>query len=405
MEIQRDIFECAANSLDINELKVTLNEYNINFANKDKKYEIINKLLNLIDEEKMSEDLYLAIKTKAYSQNNDCNEGFYYQYLSENIDFNYDKFLGVLSKYVNSEEKSKYGANTYMYSISGLINNKEEFIVNFTLKKETKLKKFDQIDETVMIIKELITADVEINYNDSIVYIKSKNFNNSKCVKFFLEKILNDLRIDKSLGKIKLHMPKFDGQIVDKWARDEKVDIKGISSMTVHMLDLLSEFDKESNNFTGYCMKKIYFGNEVINATEKKRIEGSIFFGDDIEECLEISECILKGKKINGFELLVDYSYFDEALGNDPEIIQVPVTILQESSTSVRIAISKDLDTVEKNILREIYIDIRKVFLAKLALNKISNTDQIKNFITRAKELFGKKGETADSNTHKAVTL
>jgi hypothetical protein len=85
MNINKDIFECAANSLNISELRLFLEEYNIKFTMKDKKYEIIDNLLKLIDDHKMTEELYLSIRTKAFSESSNFNDGFYYKYANDNI--------------------------------------------------------------------------------------------------------------------------------------------------------------------------------------------------------------------------------------------------------------------------------------------------------------------------------
>ncbi|MGV1061965.1 hypothetical protein ACQR2W_00065 [Clostridium perfringens] len=405
MNINKDIFECAANGLNLSELRIILEEYNINFQTKDKKHEIIDKLINLIDKKEMKEELYLAIKTKAFSDNNNCNEGFYYKYPDDNIEFIYDKFKKILEEKMESEEKSKHGTNIFKYSKLGLQHEENKKIITFVFKRETKSKKYDYIENDVKILNEILKVNVEINYEASLVYIQSKNYNKCKAVKFFLEKVINELRVDKSGSKIRLAIPKFDDQIVGKWASEEKVDIRGISSMTIHMLDLLSEFKIEDNKFTNYCMKKIYFGDDVVDAGKKNKIEESIFRGNDIEDCIEIAEGILKGKKINGFELSVEYLYGDEEYGEDVEVVQVPISILQEQSSTVRISISKDLVTVDEEILKEIYQSLKNVFIKKIKMDKIRNTENIKEIINQAKEILVNQGEVAESKKGEAKII
>lgn len=60
---------------------------------KDKKHQIIDKLMKLIIDNRMTEELYLSIRTKVFLENSNCNEGFYYKYANDNIDFKYDEFF------------------------------------------------------------------------------------------------------------------------------------------------------------------------------------------------------------------------------------------------------------------------------------------------------------------------
>ncbi|EPY2277979.1 hypothetical protein ACXAT3_002731 [Clostridium sporogenes] len=405
MNINKDIFECAANSLNISELRVILQENNIPISIKDKKYEIIDKLLASIDDNSVTEELYCSIKKRAFSENSDFNEGFYYKYSNDNIDFQYDKFFQSLGLEMENNKISKYSTNTFKYHIYNEVHDENDKLIKFTFSRETRSRRYDYVDKDIKIFNERIKANIEINYEYALVYIQSRNYNNSVAIKFFLEKVINNLRVDKKSNKVKLGMPKFDNEIVNKWASENKLPIKGISSMTVHMLDLLSEFEVEDNKFNNYCMKKIFFGNEVIDTKGKNEIKGSIFYGDDIQECIEISEGIVNGKKINGFEVEVDYLHMDEESGVEPEIVQVPITILQENNNTIRIAISKEIVSVKKGILIELYESIRRVFINKLNSNRITNTDAIINFINRAQEILKKEGKQGEADEAKAVTL
>lgn len=405
MDINKDIFECAANTLNTSELRSILAEHNISVSMKDKKHEIIEQLLELIDENKMPEELYYSIRTRAFSENDNFYDGFYYKYSDENIDFNYDNFMGFLTQEMESTKKSKHSTNTFKYEIYNEYHDEKMKIIEFTFSKETKNRRYDYIDGDVKSFNERIKADIVINYDDQIVYIKSKNYNNSTAIKFFLEKVINKLRIDKKGNMIKLTSPKFDSQIVNRWSSENKFDVKGISSMTIHMLDLLSEFEIEENKFSSYCMEKIYFDNEVIDTKEKNVVKGSIFFGNDIQECIEISEGIINGKKVNGFELDVEYLHVNEETGAEPEIVQVPITILHDNNNAIRIAISKEIETVEKSVLADLYLCIRQVFLNKVNSKQINNTDAIINFINRAREILKEKGIEGEADLPEAVVL
>ena len=375
VNIDKEVFKCAANRLNLHEIQSIMEEHNISVNRKDKKHELVDKVLNLIENNTISEELYLAIKTKAFSD--DCNfyEGFFYKYSIENIDFTYSKFEELLNQESQKDSISKYSNSVFTYKSNNLIHNEEKGIVKFSILKETKKGKYDCVDDNVKFFNEKINADVEINYKQGLVYIHCKNATNSTAIKYFIEQIINHLRVDVKKSKTKLTAPKFDSNLVSKWANDNSIDIKGISSISIQMLDLLLEFENEENQFTGFRMNKIYFGNEVINTESKNVIKGSIFYGDDIQECKEIAEGIINGKKINGFELLVDYTYEDECSGSEPQLIQLPIAILQDNNNSVRTAISKEIPYINERTLFYLYEDIRTVFKNKLKSNQIKNTD------------------------------
>lgn len=386
MEINKDIFECAANTLNITELKSIL-ELNELKVDKKRKYEIIDMLLDLIDKEKMKEEVYKEVYLKAYSTGGDCNEGFYYKYTNKNIEFKYSEFEKAIKEKIEKEEKSRHGASVFKYDILCPCNNEIEEIVTFIFRREKKNKKYDSVDNEVKTFNEVLEVNVEIDYKNRLVYLQSKNYNNSQAVKYFLEKILNELRIDKNDVKINLGLPKFDGQIVQKWANEEKIEIKGIPAITIHMLDLLSDFKDENNGFVNYSMRKIYFG-ENTSESDEEHVDEAIYRGSNIEKTIEIADGILKGKRINGFELDANYMYGDIEEGEEPQIIKVPISILQEENKTVRISILKDMIAIEKNVQKEIYQSVKDVFIKKLNAERIENTDSIKAILSQNKKVL-----------------
>lgn len=410
IDIDREVFKCAANRLNLHEIQSILSEHGVIVNRKDKKHELVNKVLNLIDENRMSEKLYIAIKTKAFSDDFNFHEGFFYQYSIENIDFTYQKFEDLLEQESKKDSTSKYSNSTFTYNYNNLLHNEAEGIVKFSLLKETKKGKYDCVDDDVKFFNEKINACVDINYREGLVYIHCKNANNSTAIKFFIEKIINSLRVDVKKGKTKLSTPRFDNNRVSKWASDNKIDIKGISTMSIQMIDLLFEFQNEDNQFSAFCMNKIYFGNEVIN-TESKNLEtkstikGSIFYGDDIQECKEIAEGIINGKKINGFELSVDFIYEDECTGSDPILIKLPIAILQDNNKSIRTAILQEIPHITDKTLFYLYEDIKNVFKNKLNSSEIKNTEEVVQFINRSREILSEEGEMATSQEEQALVL
>lgn len=133
IDIDREVFKCAANRLNLHEIQSILSEHGVILNRKDKKHELVNKILNLIDENRMSEKLYIAIKTKAFSDDFNFHEGFFYQYSIENIDFTYQKFEDLLEQESKKDSTSKYSNSTFTYNYNNLLHNEAEGIVKFSL--------------------------------------------------------------------------------------------------------------------------------------------------------------------------------------------------------------------------------------------------------------------------------
>ena len=58
VNIDKEVFKCAANSLNLHEIQGILEEHNISSDRRDKKHELIDKMLSFIDNNTLSEELY-----------------------------------------------------------------------------------------------------------------------------------------------------------------------------------------------------------------------------------------------------------------------------------------------------------------------------------------------------------
>ncbi len=391
MKINTDIFECAVSNLEVADLRAILTKFEISFDGKEKKYQLIEKLIQKIEDKTMPEELYLECYRKAFSEEEDFNEGFYYRFQSDNLVFNYDSFLNSLEAKICDNIKSKYGTNRFKYSYQNMEHDLENKKVTFSLSKEIENRKYDNVKGQVVFYNQRMSVGIEINYEDNTVYIKSKNYNNSNATKFFLEQVLNEIRSDKKGDKVKLSLPKFDNNDINKWAKENNFDITRISAMTLHMIDLLTEFQNIGNNFSGYEMNKVHFGNEIVDTKLKSGLKGRILFGDNIQECNEVCEGILNGQRMNGFEITVNYLYTNEETGVENELVPIPICIVQESTNAFRISSSKDTSCTNAVIVAEIYEHIKNVFVQKLKSKEIRNTENVIEFITNARQVIGEE--------------
>lgn len=392
MNIDKEILRCAINDLTLNEVQLTLEAGGIFVDRKDKKHQLVDKVMKMLEDEMLNEDVYFSIKTKAFSSNTDFYDGFFYKYNTENVDLSYESFMEQLEKQGEDENKSKQSNVTFEYKFYNKNHDKENKIIKFIFSRESRKGVYDYKDDGVKFFHNKIQANIEIYYDKGLVYIHSKNSTDSTTIKFLLQKVINKLLVDKSKGKIKLNTPKFDNTIVEKWSRDNKFNVNGISTISIHMLDLLYEFEKESQGFSRVGIKRIYLEHEVIDTNEDSRILGHIVWGENLQKRNEILQELNKGKKIKGFELEVDYQYEDEENGVE-DVILVVISIVQDNNNSIRISLSDELINKNNFILSEIYEKLKLVFLNKIKSKHIENTDNLKSFLDRCRNTNETKKE------------
>lgn len=396
VNIDKDVLKCALNNLTLNEVKLTLESNGINVDNKSKKHELIDLILNKLREGNLTEQLYLAIKTKAFSTSDTFYEGFFYKYNIDNIEIIGEKFVDVLDGLSKQECDSKQGNISFEYRFYNENINIENKTITFTFFRESKKGSYDYKDDEVKFFHNKIQADVKIYYGIGIVYIHSKNLTESTAIKYFLQKAINIFLVDKNASKIKLGSPKFDNKIVEKWSKNINFNVNGISATTIHMLDLLCEFDNEDNNFSGFGIKRIYLEHEVIDTKDDSKIAGLIFWGENLQKRDEILKEITNGKKIKGFDLEVQYQYEDIEKGN--EVLTVlNISIVQENNNSIRIILSDD-NISNKNVLSSAFDSIKLVFLNKIKIDIIKNSEALVDFINKCKDVKENKGEIKKGN-------
>lgn len=383
VKIDEEVLKCALNSLTINEITSLLENNEIYVSRSIAKKELINFVLEKLRNNDLGEELYIAIKTKAFSISTSFYEGFFYKYNTQSIDFRPNRLTSLLESIACKESKSNHSNIEFTYNFYNEEINEKENIISFTFFRESRRGYYDYKDEEVKFFHDKIQADVNIYFDLGIIYIHSKNLKESSAIKPLLQKALNEFKSSDENKKIKLYSPKFDSTIVEEWTKKNQINKGKISTTTIHMLDLLSEFDVEDNDFCGFEIKRIYLEHEVIDTMEDSKISGLIFWGENLQKRDEIWEEINKGKKIKGFDLQVEYIYEDVEVG-DEITSKINISIVQENNSSIRIVLSDDI--LKKPILDNAYIAIKKVFLKKIISKKIENSDVLKEFICKCRD-------------------
>ncbi|EGT2190514.1 hypothetical protein GM168_01515 [Clostridium perfringens] len=382
--IDKEILKCSINQLTLNEILVTLENNGITVNRRDKKHEVISSILDKLDNDELSEKLYLDFKTKAFSTNVDFFDGFFYRFNIETIEFNPDSFMKALEDISKNENSSSRQRNiTFHHQFFNIYHDENNKILKFTFSRESCKGIYDYRDDGVKFFHSKLKADIEIYYETGSVYIHSKNSSESTTIKALLQKALNKLITDKT--KLKLTVPKFNNTIVEKWNKDNKFTSNQISVVSIHMLDLLFEFENEENNFSEFGIKRLYLEHEVIDTTEDAKISGLIFLGENLQERNEILLELNKGQKIKGFEIQATYNYYDcETCDENP--LNVLVSIVHDNNNSIRISLGAE-SLVPESILSEVYNQLKIVFLNKLNSDTIKNTDNLILFVNKCNDV------------------
>lgn len=377
MKINKDTFEHALNNLNFHEVVGILDSYSFVVKEKKSKNELIQELLNRIDE--LDEDIYLAVKSKAFSVNFDFYDGFFYKYNHENMKLSKEIFYSSVKEILDSY------THNIRFEICGESYDDENKLIRFTINRYNRKAVYDPEEDRSRFYNQQIQAKVEILIDIGLVYIHSKNATDATAIKAFLQKVLKKNIIDEKLS-IKLQCPKFNNAVVENWLKENELSSKGISVLTLNMLDLLHSFNKPDAEFRGFEMKRIYFEHEVIETNEEDcKVTGMIFDGINLQKHQAILKEIIEGKKIKGFSIEVEHCYYNE--DDEQKILStIPITIMHESNQSIRISIASESLSVERSILNKAYSDIKSVFLEKVTTNQIINNKEVLEFISKIYE-------------------
>lgn len=380
INVDRDTFQHALRNLTMNEVCQILQIHKVVYENCKKKFELEEHLLKLLDKGELSEEVYISIKGKAFSINKNFYDGFFYKFRQEHIKCTPNEFHNVLINYANNEKKYKF-----------IINNEQldKNYLFFSIERVTYRPIYDWDEERSRYFKDQLKADVEIHFNFGLVYIHSKNINENKIIKTFLNKVFNvKENLVADTEKIRMTEPKFDTNIAEKWMSElTGTSISGLSPFTIQMLDLLKEFEKTINNFGAISIKSIIFKQDV-NDVEREdcAITEYQYGGENLQDHERIKKELLEGKKITGFKFEAEHIFIDEET-EDKKLSILPITILYENNGTLRISISDENSSVIDIILDSAYTDVKKVFINKYISKDIINKHLILTYLDEFKQL------------------
>lgn len=394
VDIDKDTFKHALTNLNKIEI-IQIIQYNkMQIDVKDTKENIIKKLMNLLDEQKISEETYLAIKGKAFSVNKNFYDGFFYQFDKELCKFEITKLLSALKNAVKIDTKKV---------VKIIHENIDDNRLCFTCEITTSKPIYDSVEEKSRYFQENISADVDIFFNEGLIYIHSKNITESKKIKTFIQNAFNIKELlGESTNKVTLNEPTFNIEIAEKWINENKEVIGNrYSPFTIHMLDLLEEFNNGKGTFSSLSLKSIYFKHDIIDTNnDDAEINELQYGGKNLQRHYRIKEELKEGKKITGFKFEITHNYIDEDTEDEKYSI-LPIVILYEKKYALRISICTENVSAKDQILYSAYRDIKQLFMKKYKETNIINGELILNYLksdydncnSQTKEVEGNEDE------------
>ena len=194
-----DTFKHALTNLNKIEIAQIAQANDIEIDIKDTKEKIINYLLELLKDNKLTEKLYNAIRDKAFSVNKNFYDGFFYKFDNNLCKCNLEVLISEI----------KVTAKTDKNRIISVINERiKDEIAYFTCEITTSRPIYDQEEQRSRYFKEKISADVEIYFENGLVYVHSKNIIDNKKIKTFIQNSFNSANVLKNeKEKVKLIEP------------------------------------------------------------------------------------------------------------------------------------------------------------------------------------------------------
>lgn len=374
IEVDLSTFKHSLKNLNKGEILLILQQYNWEIDSRQAKKELVEYLIDKILKGEITAEMYYSFREKAFSENKNFYDGFFYKIDTEYINFDISEFQ------IKLKERAKNTSDDIKININILEKNNNIIRLNYERIKESAF--YDYSKNVSKLYKQLLNADIEIYIKQGLVYIHSKNLTDSKIIKTFLDKCFSSLNVVNKKKKV-LSEPKFDVKKADEWYEKNKdyFNFK-INGTSIHMLDLFFEFDSEKSKFSGICMKRIYFKENIIYAdNEEIKITDSQYGGYNLQNHIKIIDEIINEKRILGFSLEADHLYEDEETGEE-YTTTLPITILYEDKNYLRLSISSEcLVAVKEEVLKQAYFDIKEIFINKYISNNIINDENLKAYL------------------------
>lgn len=380
IEIDLETFKHALRNLTKKEICLILERYNCSIDSKLSKAGIIDSIINKTTNNEITEEMYFTFRETAFSLNKNFYDGFFYKINEVYKDFSIDGFYSELIK----KSRDRKGSE----KVDICLLNKDENNIRFEFKRSKNRDYFDYDSQKSRIYKQFLSADIEIYKETELVYIHSKNITESKIIKTFLDKCFVEVSLLTEKRKRVLAEPKFKESIAYNWYKDcVKKDKCKINNITLHMLDLLFEFESGRSDFSNISMKSIYLKENTLYLEDNEaRITDSKYGGYNLQQHKKIIEEISNGKRILGFKLEAEYLYQDEETGEEIPTT-LPIKILYQDNNSLRISISSECLTTEKqDVLKQAYDNLKELFINKYVSNSILNSDELSNYLTMLSE-------------------
>ncbi|NEY21420.1 hypothetical protein G4D61_15865 [Bacillus ginsengihumi] len=333
-----------------------------------KKMELIQYLIYGFKKGMFNERLFNELRSQAFNPDIDSTDGFF---------FSFEADVPTITK---------EGLETFLKDWNEVKDDKTiEFLelnnqsATFLVTKHTDKFIFDK--ESMFSIKynDEKRAKVEVHFDKSIVYVQTTNTVIYNAIKTIIKEFLQELL---DIEKLYITPPKMSKNLSLTFNDDftAATEENSVHPNTIKLLDILLELDAPSSSFSGFeCVNITLDHEDTINRKDaKSKIVSQNYGGGDLLKNKVVKDLILSNRIIYDIEFIIEYNHVD----NEGDISKQLVTVgmINDRKSSLRIFI-KNSDYNIRNVIKNAYSELTRVFISNYGQSQLRNEDNIKKLL------------------------
>ncbi|AUO12208.1 hypothetical protein [Priestia megaterium] len=343
-----------------------------------KRSELVKFIERSFQQGKLSEEIYIAIREKAFNPELNVSDGFYMAF-DEKLSLDKSQVISYIQLW--NKEYKEFEENNVSYSSKiELIKYYPHKVILLVTRLQDKFA-FDKSSMYSTKYTEEHQLLVEIHFKEEIIYFQTSNSTKYKVIRTIVQNFISII-VEKE--SVKLFSPKMTKRLSFTYKEGENVaeQHSNVNPNTVKLLDLLYDLDKEGSNFSDLECKDITFDHEDAKKKQKRlrraRINTQNYGGGDLLATDSVKGLILNGRTILRMEFSLYYN--EETSPEEFKKHAIVAGINSNNQDGFRIYI-KNNDNSLKNTLNSAYIDLKDAFIANYANGNLRNEEKIKSIL------------------------
>ncbi|MEB4870176.1 hypothetical protein P8831_15730 [Priestia megaterium] len=343
-----------------------------------KRSELVKFIESSFQQGKLSKEIYIAIREKAFNPELNVSDGFYMAF-DEVLLLDESQVISWIE--IWNKEHSEFEENSVSYSSKiELIKYHPHKVILLVTRLQDKYA-FDKSSMYSTKYTEEHQLLVEIHFKEEIIYFQTSNSTKYKVIRTIVQNFISII-VDKEA--VKLFSPKMTKLLSFTYKEAENVakQHSNINPNTVKLLDLLYDLDKEDSNFSDLECKDITFDHEDVKKKKQRFSKAMIntqnYGGGDLLATDSVKGLILNSRTILRMEFSLYYN--EETSPEEFKKHAIIAGINSNNQDGFRIYI-KNNDNSLKNTLNSAYIALKEAFIANYANGNIRNEDKIKSIL------------------------